>query len=101
MLRVDYPEITSKQLSIVESLLPPEILKLPPDLEKVDQILNDERFEEPFIERFNVTIGRGSVPIRPYIRLMVLKYSNEWGYETLEKKLLFRGSTIVLPQKRK
>ncbi len=87
MLRVDYPEITSKQLSIVESLLPPEILKLPPDLEKADQILNDERFEEPFIERFNVTIGRGSVPIRPYIRLMVLKYSNVWGYETLEKKV--------------
>jgi IS5 family transposase len=87
MLRLDYPEIEAKQVSIVESLLPPEILKLPTDLEKVDQILQDERFEEPFIERFNVTIGRGSVPVRPYIRLMVLKYSSEWGYETLEKKV--------------
>lgn len=87
MLRLDYPEIAAGQVSIIESLLPPEILKLPADLEKVDQILNDERFEEPFIERFNVTIGRGSIPIRPYIRLMVLKYSNEWGYETLEKKV--------------
>ncbi|MDD2502886.1 MAG: ISNCY family transposase [Clostridia bacterium] len=87
MLRLDYPEIEAKQVSIVESLLPPEILKLPADLEKVDQILQDERFEEPFIERFNVTIGRGTVPVRPYIRLMVLKYSSEWGYETLEKKV--------------
>lgn len=87
MLRLDYPEIEAKQVSIVESLLPSEILKLPTDLEKVDQILQDERFEEPFIEKFNVTIGRGSVPVRPYIRLMVLKYSSEWGYETLEKKV--------------
>ncbi len=68
----------------MESLLPQEALKLPPDLEKVDQILMDERFEEPFIEKFNVTIGRGTVPVRVYIRLMLLKYSNEWGYETLE-----------------
>ncbi|MBA1335758.1 MAG: Mobile element protein [Firmicutes bacterium] len=86
-VKMDYPEIAANQISMVELLLPPEILKLPSDLAKVDQILNDERFEEPFIERFNVTIGRGSVPIRPYIRLMVLKYSNEWGYETLEKKV--------------
>lgn len=87
MLRLDYPEIAANQISMVEMLLPPEILKLPSDLAKVDQILNDERFEEPFIERFNVTIGRGSVPIRPYIRLMVLKYSSVWGYETVERKV--------------
>lgn len=87
MLRLDYPEIAANQVSIIESLLPPEILKLPADLEKIDQILKDESFEEPFIERFNVTIGRGSVPIRPYIRLMVLKYSTVWGYETLESKV--------------
>ena len=87
MLRLDYPEIEANQIPIVEGLLPPQLLKLPSDLEKVDQILNDEKFEEPFIEEFNVTIGRGSVPIRPYIRLMVLKYSNEWGYETLEAKV--------------
>lgn len=87
MLRLDYPEIAANQVSIIESLLPPEILKVPADLEKVDQILKDESFEEPFIERFNVTIGRGSVPIRPYIRLMVLKYSTVWGYETLESKV--------------
>ncbi len=87
MLRLDYPEIEARQISIIEGLLPPQLLKLPSDLEKVDHTLNDERFEEPFIKKFNVTIGRGSVPIRPYIRLMVLKYSNEWGYETLEKKV--------------
>jgi len=87
MLRLDYPEIAKGQISIVEQLLPPEFLKLPPDLAKVDQILNDEKFEEPFIERFNVTIGRGSIPVRVYIRLMVLKYTSEWGYETLEKQV--------------
>lgn len=66
MLRLDYPEIESGQMSLLESLLPQEALKLPPDLEKVDQILMDERFEEPFIEKFNVTIGRGTVPVRVY-----------------------------------
>lgn len=84
MLRLDYPEIEKGQISLIESLIPKEALKLPPDLEKVDQVLIDERFEEPFIEEFNVTIGRGTVPVRVFIRLMLLKYSNEWGYETLE-----------------
>lgn len=87
MLRLDYPEIESNQISIVEAMMPPELLKLPSDLEKIDQILNDESFEAPFVERFNVTIGRGSVPVRPYIRLMLLKRSNSWGYETLEAKV--------------
>lgn len=87
MLRLDYPEIESGQMSLLESLLPQDALKLPPDLEKVDQILMDERFEEPFIEKFNVTIGRGSIPVRVYMRLMVLKRSNEWGYETLESEV--------------
>jgi IS5 family transposase len=79
MLRLDYLEITANQISLFESLLPPEILNLPADLEKADQILQDESF--------NVTIGRGSVPVRHYIRLMVLKYSSEWGFETLERKV--------------
>jgi hypothetical protein len=46
MLRLDYPEIAANQVSIIESLLPPEILKLPADLEKVDQLLKDESFED-------------------------------------------------------
>jgi IS5 family transposase len=87
MLRLDYPEIASNQISIVEAMMPPELLKLPSDLEKIDKILNDESFEKPFVDRFNVTIGRGSVPIRPYIRLMLLKRANGWGYETLEAKV--------------
>jgi len=87
MLRLDYPEIEFGQLSLLESLIPQDALKLPPDLEKADQILMDERFEEPFIEKFNITIGRGSVPVRVYIRLMLLKHSNEWSYETLERQV--------------
>lgn len=41
----------------------------------------DEKLIEPFKEHFNVTIGRGSFPVRPYIRLMYLKLRYDWGYE--------------------
>ncbi len=34
-----------------------------------------------------MTIGRGSVPVRPYIRLMFFKHSSEWGFENFERKV--------------
>jgi hypothetical protein len=87
MLRLDYPEYADRQLSIVEVLLPSRALELPPDFDKVDHILNDKSFEELFIKKFYVAIGRGATPIRPFIRLMVLKRANSWGYKTLEDEV--------------
>lgn len=85
MLRLDYPNFG--QGSLTEMLIPDEAKKLDSELEKIDQILMDEKFIEPFIERFNVTIGRGSVPVRPYLRLMYLKFRYQWGYELLVEEV--------------
>lgn len=92
MLRLDYPNFG--QTSITDFMIPDEAKKLDSELEKIDRILMEEKFVEPFIERFNITIGRGTVPIRPYIRLMYLKFRYQFGYETLvdevSKNIMFK-----------
>lgn len=81
MLRIDYPNYN--QISIVEFFMQNEAYELDDELKIVNEILLDERFLEPFITRFDVKIGRGSVPVQPYIRLMYLKEYYEIGYERL------------------
>lgn len=92
MLRLDYPNFG--QISLTDLMIPDEAKKLDSELTKIDRILMDEKFVEPFIQRFNVTIGRGTVPIRPYIRLMYLKFRYQLGYETLvdevSKNMMFK-----------
>jgi len=83
MLRIDYPELN--ELTLYDILLPEDATLFPPELAKVDSILQDESFEAPFIEKFNKVIGRATVPVRVYIRMMYLKHTNGWGYDTLEK----------------
>lgn len=83
MLRLDYPELN--ELTLYDILLPEDATQFPPELAKVDNILQDESFETPFVDRFNKVIGRGSVPVRVFIRMMYLKHTNGWGYDTLER----------------
>ncbi len=45
MLRIRQEE--SRQISLVDLLLPPEVLELPDDLAKLDAWLDDERFFTP------------------------------------------------------
>lgn len=66
-----------------ESILPEEVRKLPEELERVDLLLQDERLMEPFLARFNETMGRPGVPVSTYLRLMYLKFRYKMGYETL------------------
>jgi IS5 family transposase len=66
-----------------DSILPEELRKLPEELARVDVLLQDERLMQPFILRFNQTLGRPSVPISTYLRLMYLKFRYKLGYETL------------------
>jgi IS5 family transposase len=69
--------------SLWEAVLPPELRELPPELGKVDAILDDDRFLAPFRSRLTARIGRPTIPIETYLRLMYLKHRYGLGYETV------------------
>jgi len=81
MLILDYPEWS--QHSIVSVLVPEVAYALTPELKRVDEILQDEAFEAPIIERFDTQLGRPTVPVRVYIRLIFLKSYLGLSYEDL------------------
>jgi len=66
-----------------EALLPAEALVMPGELVRVGALLDDVRFFEPYAEFFHATLGRPSIPIETYLRLMFLKYRYRLGFETL------------------
>jgi IS5 family transposase len=73
--------------SLWEAVLPDELRELPPELRKVDKILEDDRFLSPFRSRLTARIGRPTIPIETYLRLMYLKHRYGLGYETLCKEV--------------
>ena len=66
-----------------ESILPSAVLGMPAELEAVDRLLDDPRFFEPFRPFFDPAIGRPSIPIETYLRLMFLKSRYRLGFEPL------------------
>ena len=66
-----------------ESRLPPEVLRLPEELARVDALLDDPAFFAPFAPHFHPVIGRPSTPAEWYLRLMFLKFRYRLGYESL------------------
>ena len=71
------------QLSLWDALLPSELLVLPDELARVDALLDDPVFLAPFAPFFDPRIGRPSVPIETYLRMMFLKFRYRLGYEAL------------------
>src|SRR5215218_3905541 len=69
--------------SLWESILPEACLGMPAELEAVDRLLDDPRFFEPYRAFFHATLGRPSIPMETYLRLMFLKYRYKLGYEPL------------------
>src|SRR5262252_8777441 len=69
--------------SLWESSLPPELLRLPEHLARVDALLDDPAFFAPFAPFFHPVLGRPSTPVECYLRLMFLKFRCRLGYETL------------------
>jgi IS5 family transposase len=66
-----------------ESVLPAELLRLPDELALVDAVLDDRAFFAPFAPFFDPVIGRPSIPMETYLRLMFLKFRYRLGYESL------------------
>jgi transposase, IS5 family len=64
----------SPQATLWESVIPQCLMGLPGDLAEIDALLDDERFFEPFRPFFDPLIGRPSIPMETYIRMMFLKY---------------------------
>src|SRR5207302_5517856 len=73
--------------SLWEAVLPAELRELPAELGKVDAILDDDRFLAPFRLRLTASIGRPTIPVETYLRLMYLKHRYGLGYETLCKEV--------------
>ena len=71
------------QPSLWESRLPAEVLRLPEELARVDALLDDPAFFEPYRVFFHPVLGRPSTPVECYLRLMFLKFRYRLGYESL------------------
>jgi len=71
------------QQTLWEAILPPEFLRLPTGLEQVDHLLDDPVFFEPFVPFFDPVIGRPSIPMETYLRMMFLRFRYRLGFETL------------------
>jgi hypothetical protein len=65
---------TNPQPSLWEAILPTEVLGLPGELARIDALLDDPVFLEPFVAHFDPVIGRPSIPIDTYLRMMFLKF---------------------------
>jgi IS5 family transposase len=66
-----------------ESRLPPEVLRLPEELARVDALLDDPAFFAPFAPHFHPVLGRPSTSAEWYLRLMFGKFRYRLGYESL------------------
>jgi len=73
----------SAQPTLWESVIPECLMALPGDLAHVDALLDDPRFFEPFRAFFDPRIGRPSLPMETYLRMMFLKSRYRMGFEPL------------------
>jgi IS5 family transposase len=71
------------QPTLWDAILPAELLVLPTELARVDALLDDPVFFAPFAAHFDARIGRPSIPMETYLRLMFLKFRYRLGYESL------------------
>lgn len=75
--------LSSPQMDLFDSILPPELLELPAELNEVDLYLDDERFFAPFLKRGQRKVGRPTIPMDQFLRLMFLKFRYNLSYEVL------------------
>lgn len=72
MLLLDYLEWSN--FNINDYMFVMNMVKLTAELQGMSDLLDDESFEKPILNKFNRRRGRPSVPLRVYIRMMMLKF---------------------------
>ena len=70
-----------------EALLPAQAKLLSPELAEVDALLDDDRFLVPFVAHFACSIGRPTVPIETYLRLIFKRVGVPCGPRFDERRL--------------
>jgi IS5 family transposase len=73
----------NEQPTLWDTILPAELLVLPAELARIDALLDDSVFFAPFAAFFDARIGRPSIAMETYLRLMFLKFRYRLGYESL------------------
>src|SRR5215211_377261 len=74
---------TNPQHSLWEAILPDACLGLPAERARVDTLLDDPAFLAPLAAHFDPRLGRPSIPLDTYLRMMFLKFRYRLGYELL------------------
>lgn len=81
----------SRQVDTIWDGLFPEFVRiLPNDLARLDQVLDHPRVLKQFEQywgRAKLNVGRPSIPMVTYVRLMALKHRHGWGYERLVRQV--------------
>lgn len=80
-------KLREEQLTLWDAIIPESVWKLPEELAKVDALLDDERFMQPFLEKHQTRRGRPTKAIETFLRLMYLKHRYNFGYETLVQEV--------------
>jgi IS5 family transposase len=80
-----------------DEVLPIEARQLPEDLARLDELLSDRELLRPIARHWQreaegrghsaANHGRPTIAMETYVRLMVIKQRNRWGYETLVKEV--------------
>ena len=60
-----------------------ELFELPEKLKIIDEFLDENCFLKPFLKHSKTSMGRATIPMERYLRLMYLKHERKLGYETL------------------
>jgi transposase, IS5 family len=83
--------------SLWDDVLPDEVRALPDDLAALDELLSDPALLAPIERRWQrqaeavgrsaPSVGRPTISMATYVRLMVIKHRTGWGYETLMREV--------------
>ena len=89
---------TNPQPSLWEAILPDACLGLPAELARVDRRLDAPAFLAPLTGHFDPRIGRPSIPLDTYLRIMFLKfrYGLATSWSAARSKLRSAGSGFAV-----